>query len=73
MLADHARLNREALCLKASELFADDAWPRYWGRAHGWEVMRMKMIKLKKSVARFIPAVSLVAVVVTIGAGAKWG
>ncbi len=33
----------------------------------------MKMIKLKKSVARFIPAVSLVAVVVTIGAGAKWG
>lgn len=29
-------------------------------------------VKLRKQVARLIPAVSLIAVVVTIAAGAKW-
>ena len=33
----------------------------------------MKMTKLKKHAARLIPAISMVAVVVTIGAGVKWG
>jgi len=33
----------------------------------------MRLIKLKKTWTRLVPALSMVAVVVTVGAGAKFG